>query len=35
MTPLSDGDLQRTRLKAIREKLGWVLAGCELVECYQ
>lgn len=35
MTPLGDGDLQRQRLRAVRERLGWPLVGCELVECYQ
>ena len=33
--PISDGDLQRKRMRGIREGLGWQLVGCELIECYQ
>lgn len=34
-TSLSDGGLQRQRLTALRERLGWLLVGCELAECYE
>jgi hypothetical protein len=34
-TPLSDGGAQRKRMQAIRERLGWQVIGCELIECYQ
>ena len=34
-TPVSDLGVQRKRLRAIREALGWRLMGCELLECYE
>ena len=32
--PVSDGGLQKSRLAAVRGRLGWRLVGCELQECY-
>ena len=34
LTPVSDGGLQRKRMAALRESLGWRRVGCELLECY-
>jgi len=31
---VSDGGLQKSRLAAVRGRLGWRLVGCELQECY-
>lgn len=33
--PLGDFGAQRKRLQALRERLGWQVVGCELLECYQ
>ena len=35
MQPIGDGDLQRKRLQAVREKLGWPRVGCSSIECYE
>ncbi|GIL76278.1 hypothetical protein Vretimale_5857 [Volvox reticuliferus] len=32
--PLSDFGAQKARLQELREKLGWQVIGCELIECY-
>jgi hypothetical protein len=34
-TPVSDFGAQRKRMSAIRQRLGWRLMGCELLECYE
>ncbi|PNH05692.1 hypothetical protein TSOC_008026 [Tetrabaena socialis] len=33
--PLSDFGAQKTRLQELRDKLGWPIIGCELIECYE
>ncbi|GLI64889.1 hypothetical protein VaNZ11_008280 [Volvox africanus] len=33
--PLSDFGAQKARLQELREKLGWQVIGCELIECYE
>ncbi len=32
--PIGDFDAQRKRLTALRERTGWSVIGCELIECY-
>ena len=32
--PVTDLDTQKKRMQRIRRELGWLLVGCELVECY-
>ena len=34
-TPVSDFGKQRKRMEELRQELGFVLRGCELLECYQ
>ncbi|KAG2493789.1 hypothetical protein HYH03_008009 [Edaphochlamys debaryana] len=33
--PITDGGAQKTRLSALREKLGWRVIGCEYIECFE
>lgn len=32
--PITDMDMQRKRMRSLRQDLGWSLVGCELVECF-
>ena len=31
---ITDGGAQKKRIAALKERLGWSLVGCELVECF-
>lgn len=31
---VTDFGSQRQRLKQVRQRLGWRLIGCDLIECY-
>lgn len=33
--PITDFGVQRDRLKALRQQLGWRLLGCDLLECFE
>ena len=32
---IMDGGAQRRRVKALRDRLGWRVLGCDLLECYE